>query len=330
MRRHPFNPHPAQYVIDFSSDFPDPEGGAASGAPTASAAPARTGGDDGEPPEPNLFRFISLGSGSSGNACYVGCNRGGLLIDAGIRPETIQQTLLANGLRMTDVKGILLTHDHHDHMQHVYKLLRTNKHLRLFCTNRVMNGLLNRHNVSKRIRDYHVAIYKEIPFSILDMEITAFEVPHDGTDNMGFSLQLAGRRLTLATDLGAVTSRARHYMERANYLVIEANYDSRMLANGRYPEYLKARIRADRGHMDNADTAAFLAEIAGPQLRYVFLCHLSRDNNTPELALAAVGDALRARGLTIGTDAETLADRRADIILSTLPRFDATRLYIFR
>ena len=188
-----------------------------------------------------------------------------------------------------------MTHDHSDHVRYVYTLLRNNKHLRLYCTNRVVNGILKRHSISKRLKDYHQPIFKEIPFKIADLEITAFEVPHDGTDNMGFSIEFAGMRFVLATDLGEVTERARFYMSRANYLVIEANYDLQMLRLGRYPEYLKARIQTEIGHMDNTHTAAFLKEIINPDLKYIFLCHLSQDNNTPQKALAAVRGLWRGR-----------------------------------
>lgn len=194
----------------------------------------------------------------------------------------------------------------------------------------MLNGLLRRHSISKRIKEYHTPIFKEIPFKVADMEITAFEVPHDGSDNMGFSIDFEGHRFVLATDLGAVTDRARHYMSQANYLVIEANYDLEMLMKGRYPEYLKARIAAINGHLDNRDTAAFLREIINPQLKYIFLCHLSKDNNTPALALREVRSALEAAGQRVGDAEDTIADRQADVQLMALPRFDATRWFVFR
>ena len=273
---------------------------------------------------------MSLGSGSSGNCSYIGNERGGILVDAGVKPDYVEDRLRASGISMAEVKGILLTHDHSDHIQYVYRLLRAHKHLVLFCTNRVLNGLLSRHNISKRIRDYHIAIYKEIPFKILDFEITAFEVPHDGSDNMGFSIVQGDRHFVLATDMGAVSARAYHYIQQAHFLVVEANYDLTMLRNGRYPEYLKARIQTQYGHMDNTSTGALLSRVAGNGLKYVWLCHLSRDNNTPEKALSTVRATLEQSGFNVGTDAETLADLRADLILTFLPRFDATRLYVLR
>lgn len=283
---------------------------------------------DSAPARPRLD-YISFASGSSGNSCYVGNEEGGVIIDAGIRADCIEDILKAHGVRMRHVKALLLTHDHSDHVRYSYNLLRNNRHLSLLCTPRVLNGLLRRHSISKRIKEYHTPIFKEIPFKVAGMEITAFDVPHDGSDNMGFSIDFNGHRFVLATDLGSVTERARFYMSQANYLVIEANYDSDMLRLGRYPEYLKARIRTDNGHLDNRDTAAFLSEIVNPQLKYVFLCHLSQDNNTPAIALKTVRDALESRGVTIGAALNSIDDRQADLQLMALPRFDPTDWFSF-
>lgn len=281
-------------------------------------------------PANRIINFISMGSGSSGNCCYVGTRSGGMLIDAGVQADFVEDTLRGSGVRMENVKGILLTHDHSDHVKYAYTILRTHRHMRLFCTNRVMNGLLRRHGISRRIKDYHVPIFKEIPFKILDTEITPFDVPHDGTDNMGFSINYDNRNFVIATDLGAVTERAHYYMSRANYLVIEANYDADMLTYGSYPEYLKARIRTERGHLDNKDTAAFLKEVWHPGMKYIFLCHLSKDNNTPGKAVKAVREALEERGLTIGDCNDTIYDRQSDVQLMPLPRFDPSRWFVFR
>lgn len=288
--------------------------------------------DNGHPQDnpSSHLHFISFGSGSSGNSCYIGTPKGGIIVDAGVAPDTISAELARNGVRMNMVKGLLLTHDHSDHVRYAYNLVRNNKHMRVFCTPRVLTGLLRRHSISKRIKEYHQPIFKEIPFNILDFTVTAFEVPHDGTDNMGFAIDFGDKHFVLATDLGAVTERARHYMSRANYLVIEANYDLTMLRNGRYPEYLKARIQTQSGHMDNTDTAAFVKEIINPDLQYIFLCHLSQDNNTPAHALRAVRSALEEAGKVVGGAENTISDRHADVQLMVLPRFDASPWFTFR
>lgn len=269
--------------------------------------------------------YISFGSGSSGNSCYIGTRRGGVIVDAGIDSDIIRDTLRQHGVSMSQVIGLCLTHDHSDHVRYAYKLLRNNKHLHLYCTNRVLNAILRRHSISKRIKDYHVPVFKEFPFNIGEFTVTAFEVPHDAADNAGFCFEYGDKCFVMATDLGEVSERARFYMSKANFLMIEANYDLKMLLYGPYPEYLKARIRTARGHLDNEDTARFLAEIASPRLRYVFLCHLSQDNNTPEKALTAVKTALEQRGLKVGDCSESLDDRNSDLSLMALPRFTPTR-----
>lgn len=285
---------------------------------------AETSGQD-----PRIF-YQSFGSGSSGNCCYVGTASGGLLIDAGIREDAVEMLLKSNGVAMSKIKGILLTHDHHDHVKYVYKILRNSKGISLFCTNRVMNGILRHHNVSRRLKDYHIPIFKEIPFTVGDFEVTAFETSHDGTDNMGFSLSYAGRNFVLATDMGVVTSRARHYISAANHLVVEANYDLRMLMTGRYPEHLKARIVTPNGHMENEETGRLLKEVWHSAMRNIFLCHLSAENNTPAKALEAVGAALKERGIKIGNGDGSIEDRAADVTLVALPRKEPSRWYVFR
>lgn len=275
------------------------------------------------------FRYMSFGSGSSGNCAYLGTENAGVLIDAGVDLKTVAKELEKNNIRPESIKGICLTHDHGDHIRYVYTILRKYRTMALFCTNRVLNGILRRHNISRRVKDYHVAIYKEIPFKTGDFEITAFDVPHDGSCNSGFSVSYKGKHFVIATDLGAVTERARHYMQEADYLVLESNYDAKMLEEGKYPEYLKNRIRLENGHLDNADAAAFLKEIYSPRLKHVFLCHLSNDNNRPEIARAAAENALMEAGATVGGGEDTLADKAKDIQLSVLPRFDATRCYKF-
>ena len=190
--------------------------------------------------------FMSFGSGSSGNCSYIGDSQNGFLIDAGVEIAKVIESLRRNGISMDRVKGICLTHDHGDHIRDVYGLLRRYRHLRVYCTPKTLNGILRRHNVSRRIKDYHAPIYKEFPFRIGNFEITAFEVMHDGADNSGYFITHGDIRFAIATDLGCISERVNHYMRQATHIVIEANYDFQMLREGRYPEYLKARIRGSQ------------------------------------------------------------------------------------
>ena len=114
----------------------------------------------------NQIYYMSFGSGSSGNSCYIGTSDEGIIIDAGVKADNIVAQLRANGVSMDKVKAICLTHDHADHVRYAYNMVRKHKHLKVYCTNRVLNGILRKHNVSKRVKDYHIPIFKEIPFII--------------------------------------------------------------------------------------------------------------------------------------------------------------------
>ena len=251
-----------------------------------------------------------------------------MLIDAGVDPEHVCRDLEDNGIRLSKVKGILLTHDHADHIRYAYKLVRSNKHMRIYCTPRLMGGLLRHHNISRRIKDYQVSIFKEIPFFLAGMKITAFDTSHDATDNMGFCFEVNGKSFVVATDMGIITPRAEHYMQQANYLMIESNYDLNMLDTGKYPEYLKARVRGENGHLDNKVAADFVAKNYHDDLKWVFLCHLSNDNNTPELAVAEMTQKLQARGLTVGDGSFAPIERDKAIQVYALPRFDTSTWFV--
>lgn len=276
------------------------------------------------------LKFISFGSGSSGNCTYIGDDKGGILIDAGVDNNTVVNELAKNGIKMDMIKAICITHDHGDHIRFAYSIVRRYRHIGIYCTPRTLNGIMRRHNVSRRFKDYHHAIHQEIPFAIDNFKITAFEVSHDGTENMGFFIENGNHRFAIATDLGCITPRVDFYMRQAQYIMIESNYDKEMLITGKYAEYLKARILADKGHLDNEVTARYIAEIYTPKLTHVFLCHLSNDNNTPNIALATVSKPLFERGIKIGDGTESATSNDADIQITTLPRHESSILYILR
>ena len=274
------------------------------------------------------FNFVSFGSGSSGNCSFLGNENGGILIDAGVDPEHVYRDLNANGINIAKVKGILLTHDHADHIRYAYKIVRENKHMRIYCTPRLMGGLLRHHNVSRRIKDYQVSIFKEIPFFLAGMKITAFDTSHDAIDNMGFCFEAGGQTFVVATDMGIITERASHYMCQANFLMIESNYDRTMLDTGSYPEYLKARVRSEKGHLDNKAAVQFVVANLHEGLKWVFLCHLSNDNNKPEIAIKEMTQALQAAGKTVGDGSFAPEMRDRDVQVYALPRYDTSDWFV--
>ncbi len=281
--------------------------------------------------QPKLLRFISFGSGSSGNCAYIGNDECGFLIDAGVDSEKVLASLKEHKIDIATIKGICLTHDHSDHIRFAYNIVRRNRHIGIYCTPRTLNGILCRHNISRRIKDYHRPIYKEMDFKIGDFKLTAFDVMHDGHDNVGYFIEYHNHRFAIATDLGNITERVEHYMKQADYIMLESNYDREMLINGDYREHLKARILAKDGHLDNVDASQFIARIYSEQLKYVFLCHLSQDNNTPEIALSQMRGALMENGIfSIGDGSGDPASRQSAIQIVALPRFDSSQLYLLR
>lgn len=272
------------------------------------------------------LRFISFGSGSSGNCAYIGTTDCGLLIDAGVDNKKVAEQLAAHGIDIDTIRGILLTHDHADHVRFSYALVRHSRQMKLYATNRTIEGMLRRHNISRRIKDFHSPVFKEYEYTFGDIRVIPFETSHDGTDNVGYAIYFGNTVFVVATDMGVVTERADFYIRQATALMIESNYDDHMLATGRYPEYLKARIRSDRGHMDNSETSRYLTKIYRPNLSHIFLCHLSEDNNTPETATASALNALRTIGVQPVVDGRQ--PEANTVCLLPLPRFTSTDLFI--
>lgn len=272
------------------------------------------------------LRFISFGSGSSGNCSYIGTPHSGLLVDAGVDNKFVMAELARNGISPDTIHGILLTHDHGDHVRYVYALVRRNPSWRIFATPRTIEGILRRHNISRRISDYHSPIFKEHEYLFDDIKVIPFETSHDGADNVGFCFRMGSTSFVIATDTGYITPRADFYLRTATAIMIEANYDLDMLINGKYREHLKARIRSDIGHMDNTDTAAYIAKIYRPELSHVLLCHLSLDNNSPEIAMATVSAALHSIGIGHASSSANILP--GTVFLAPLPRYRSSELFV--
>lgn len=282
-------------------------------------------------PRRNELEFFSFGSGSSGNCAYIGIRgMGGVLIDAGVDAKIVLDGLDRNCIPLSKIAGMIITHDHSDHVRYAYTLLRKIPTMKIFCTPRTLTGILRRHSISSRIKDYHKQIFKEFEFEAGPLVITPFEVSHDGSDNVGFSIQAGDKSFVVATDTGKITERADYYIRKASYLMVEADYDEAMLDKSSYPNYLKERIRRDNGHMSNIDTARYLNGIWSEMLTDIFLCHLSDNNNTPELALGTVRSALIERGIAVGDGSGSSDALKANVQLSALPRESMSPHYILR
>ncbi|HCS88383.1 MAG TPA: MBL fold metallo-hydrolase, partial [Bacteroidales bacterium] len=194
-------------------------------------------------------------------------------------------------------------------------------HIPIYATPEIHEGINRNYGVKEKLHTCCKYFTKGVPFSLGDMQINTFGVSHDSTDCVGYVIDVAGQRFIMATDVGKVDDVFCRYIETANHLVIEANHDEQMLLNGPYPSYLKSRILSDTGHSSNKTCGETLAKHYHPELKNIFLCHLSHENNDPELAYATVKDYLKQAGIQVGKDVNLVALQR----LTPSPVYNLTK-----
>ena len=266
-----------------------------------------------------MLKFISFGSGSSGNCYYLFNGVFGILIDAGIGIRALKKHFRDCGLRFADARCIIVTHDHADHVKAVGRI-SSELNVPVYATRSVHEGIDHNYCVHKKIAPQNKRLIEKgrelrlVDEAGLDADlcgegdmwfcpmVMAFDVPHDSNDNVGYRIVWEGKTFCLMTDAGHVTDEMKRYIGEAEYLVIEANHDIEMLMKGSYPPYLKTRVSGERGHLSNDDCAVAIAENASPRLRRVWLCHLSHENNHPELARKTVSMILGRYGIAVGRD----------------------------
>ncbi len=249
-----------------------------------------------------MLKFISLGSGSSGNCYYLETAGDAMLIDAGVGIRTVKKYLHDYGLSISNVKQILVTHDHADHIKAV-GMISNEYDIPVYATREVHAGIHRNYCVPKKIPgDNCRVVEKDQRVKIGEFYVTPFAVPHDSSGNVGYRIEAGGVVFCLMTDVGHVTEQMRQFIGEANYLVIEANYDTEMLYGGTYPAHLKTRIDGPTGHLSNKDCGEALANYATGNLCHVWLCHLSEENNHPVLALKTIEQTLRSYGIVMGKD----------------------------
>jgi phosphoribosyl 1,2-cyclic phosphodiesterase len=240
------------------------------------------------------LNFCSLSSGSSGNCYYLGNEFHGILIDAGIPAAAIRKFLKNMGVSMHTIMGVMITHNHIDHIKGLEVLTRKNN-LPAFTTGRIWKSILS--PINKISKDCIREIPLQQKFHLFGFDIVAFPVYHDAPETIGFHICAGDKKITIVTDLGHICKTVEPYIQAANLLVIESNYDEQMLANGNYPHFLKKRIRSDHGHLGNHQTSAFLADIISDNLSHICLAHLSKNNNTPEIVLQTLQQTFSERGI---------------------------------
>lgn len=246
-----------------------------------------------------MARFFTLASGSSGNSTYLGSASRGILIDAGISCRAIGRALADHGMDFSQIEAVFVTHEHIDHIKGLLTLSKQRPHLPVYGSPGTIRYLADHGSVAPG--SYLIPMTGAVEAA--GMVITPFHTSHDCAEGYGFRIRTADDRLVgIATDLGRVDQPVREGLHGCELVMLESNYDYRMLMAGGYPVYLKRRVASDNGHLCNDDCAAFLPELSAAGTTRFVLCHLSQNNNLPSLAGGAASASLGRQGRIDGLD----------------------------
>ncbi|MDO5703025.1 MAG: MBL fold metallo-hydrolase [Lachnospiraceae bacterium] len=235
------------------------------------------------------MKFCSIASGSSGNCIYAGSSETSVLIDAGLSGKKIEEGLNSIDLTTADMDGILVTHEHADHIKGLGVLARRHG-LPVYATEGTVCALREMRSVGN-IPDSLIRVVKaDESLSIGDLKVEPFSISHDAAEPVGYRIGHNGKTAAVATDLGCFSEYIVDRLQNLDVLLIEANHDVRMLEAGSYPYYLKRRILGERGHLSNESAGRLLGRVLHEGIREIFLGHLSRENNFEELAFETVCD----------------------------------------
>lgn len=249
-----------------------------------------------------MFLFQALASGSSGNAFLLRTPKATLLFDAGLRLPTLIKYLATEGVAPESISAVLLSHEHRDHCVSARDLAV--RHNATVCANVDVLRAVGLHELPRA-----QVLENERPTLFGDVVVTSFPVQHDAVRPVGFLIEVEGRTITIATDLGHATTEVTAAVAAADLVVLEANHDAGLLRNGRYPAHLRKRVAGPTGHLSNEQAGALLAAHLKTADTEVWLAHLSRENNTSALALKTVRSFLGGGRREFGSVGIALRDR---------------------
>ncbi|MBO4627689.1 MAG: MBL fold metallo-hydrolase [Lachnospiraceae bacterium] len=224
-----------------------------------------------------------IASGSSGNATFVQSGDVGILIDAGVSAKRLVDGLLAIGVEPESVDALLITHEHTDHTAGLAVFLKKYR-TPVYGTYETLQAIMVADRAGQLPPELFHSITPGRVLMIKNAEISACYISHDAAKPVSYAIVCGGRKFAIATDLGCYDNTVIEHLSGANALVLESNYDRDMLLVGPYPYQLKKRIMGTYGHLSNDDCGSLMVSLLHQRLRYIFLGHLSKENNLPELA----------------------------------------------
>lgn len=231
--------------------------------------------------------FCSIASGSSGNCIFVGTDHTGVLIDAGISGKRVVAGLQSIDRKPEELDGILVTHEHSDHIKGIGVLVRKYG-IPVYCSAGTKRAMLEQNMLGKVDETLFHEIAADESFHLKELEIQPFCVSHDAAEPVAYRLSGGGKAVAVATDLGYYDDYIVEHLRALDAVLIESNHDVNMLQVGSYPYYLKQRILGFKGHLSNDNAGRLLGEILHDNMKAVMLGHLSKENNYEALALATV------------------------------------------
>jgi phosphoribosyl 1,2-cyclic phosphodiesterase len=238
-------------------------------------------------------RVCVLGSGSKGNCTLVATEQTRLLIDAGFSCRDTYARLAAINEPSDGLSAVVISHEHTDHINGL-RVLAQNGDLPVYVSRATWDAVTRDDEIRKKINrlEYIAASEK---FTIGDIEVTPFPIPHDAADPVAFTLNTQGIRISVVTDLGFVPEIVKQRVKGSHVLIFESNHDLEMLKVGPYPWHVKQRVMSRQGHLSNNATADFLTEEFDGAAQFLVLAHLSETNNHPEIARLSAEQALSQR-----------------------------------
>ncbi|MBE5957826.1 MAG: MBL fold metallo-hydrolase [Lachnospiraceae bacterium] len=239
------------------------------------------------------MKITSIASGSSGNSICISNENGAFLIDAGISKKRIEEGLDAAGVAPEKLNGILITHEHSDHIKGLGVFLRK-YNIPVYATRKTVSAILSTSSVGKVDTDLFFGIDPDKEFKLGDFAVRPFRVSHDAVDPVAYRFYEGEKSGAVVTDLGYYDDYIVDNLKDLDAVLLESNHDVNMLQMGAYPYHLKQRIWGNRGHLSNETAGRLLDTIATSRLKNVLLGHLSKENNYPELAFEAVRNEVNA------------------------------------
>lgn len=233
------------------------------------------------------MRLCSIASGSSGNCIYAGSDSTHILVDVGISGKKTEEGLRSLGLTMRDIDGILITHEHTDHIAGLGVLVRKYQ-TPVYATGGTIEAIKNTSCVGTIAEELFHPVYADEKVIIKDLVCNPMTISHDAAEPVAYRICHGKKKIGIVTDLGTYNDYTVECLKGVNALVLEANHDVNMLQVGPYPYYLKQRILGDRGHLSNENTGRLLCRILHDRMKAILLGHLSKENNLPELAFESV------------------------------------------